>query len=916
VFFVRKVYALFLVVLFFLVSPVIAWAAPFSGGDGTPENPYIITTPEELDAVRDAPSAHYRLNNDIDLTDYLAPGGAGCAKWGSSGWQPIGAFTGGFDGDGYIISGLWIDRSGEPIVGLFGYINNAAIKNLGVEIARAGVKGNGWVGGLVGVQNDGSIENSYVTGEVSGEEWHVGGLVGFQNGSIANSYATGNVSGYISVGGLVGGSSGSIENSYAASNANGEGSVGGLIGIQTGGGSILNSYATGDVSSNDSGAGGLVGRSDGSSITNSYATGDVSGSGEVGSLVGIQWDGSITNSYRYVNMKVNDIVLSPDDPESASDKRHGGVKTAVELMTKDTYTGNGWLFNDSTPTGPWYWDDTDNTRSFPKLNIGTEKFPFRFPIVITTPEQLDEVRDNLSAHYMLGNDIDLTDYLAPGGAGYAKWAASGWQPIGDSSQYFTGSFDGNGYKITGLWIDRSNEDYVGLFGNIYTATIKNLGVEITAAGVNGHQFVGGLVGFQENSNIINSYATGNISGNYDVGGLVGLQNFGSIETSYAMGDVSGNEGVGGLVSNQNNSSITNSYTIGNASGTSYVGGLVGLQQANSSITNSYATGDVRGDKHYVGGLVGLQRDSSSIINSYSTNDVSGDSAVGGLVGYQLGSSSITNSYVTGDVSGYWHVGGLAGAQDNSSSIEDCYATGDVRGGNRVGGLVGFQWDGSITNCYATGDVRGGNRVGSLVGWQGNSNITNSYSTSDVSGDSAVGGLVGYQEGDSTITNSYRYAGVTVTDSNGPVPMDENENGIHGGVKTAVEFMTKDTYTGNGWLFIDSEPTAGPWHWGSSDDDSSDDREFPKLNIGTESFPFRFPIVITTPEQLDAVRDNLSAHYMLGNDIDLTDYLAPGGAGYAKWDIWGWLPIGDNSTNDDSSSFTGSFDGNGHKITGL
>jgi len=113
-----------------------------------------------------------------------------------------------------------------------------------------------------------------------------------------------------------------------------------------------------------------VGNSKNTSITNSYATGNLSGSESAGGLVGASENCSIINSYRYINLMVNDAIIPPDDTLSAPDKRHGGVKTALELMTQTTYTNNGWLFY---PSGPWHWDEEKN---FPKLNIGVEKFPF------------------------------------------------------------------------------------------------------------------------------------------------------------------------------------------------------------------------------------------------------------------------------------------------------------------------------------------------------------------------------------------------------------------------------------------------------------------------------------------------------------------------------------------------------------
>jgi len=204
------------------------------------------------------------------------------------------------------------------------------------------------------------------------------------------------------------------------------------------------------------------------------------------------------------------------------------------------------------------------------------------PYLITTAAQLDSVRYFLSAHFQLGNDIDLTLYLASGGAGYAQWGSSGWMPLGSSTTSFTGTFKGAGYKVTGLWINRSGTNYIGLFGYTSGDTIENLGVEIdnAANGVRGSQYVGGLAGASINASTIkNCYVTGNVSGSSNqVGGLVGHNGSSSlIANCYATGNVieSGNN-VGGLVGVNNNATISNCHAIGDVAGNGdYVGGLVG-----------------------------------------------------------------------------------------------------------------------------------------------------------------------------------------------------------------------------------------------------------------------------------------------------------------------------------------------------
>jgi len=223
-------------------------ATLFAGGTGTEADPYQISTPEQLQNLNKClriSRNSYILNNDIDLSPYLQ----GEGNDGGAGWKPIGTFQNGFNGklngNGHKVSGLWINRPKEGVVGLFGKVSKE-ISNINVEIdyfLGGGVRGSSTVGGLVGY-NDGKISNSYVTGNVSGE-YGVGGLVGESNGQISNSYVTGNVWGSALVGGLVGYNSvkGSIDESHSSGNVLGGHcgcGVGGLVGRNIG--EISNSY--------------------------------------------------------------------------------------------------------------------------------------------------------------------------------------------------------------------------------------------------------------------------------------------------------------------------------------------------------------------------------------------------------------------------------------------------------------------------------------------------------------------------------------------------------------------------------------------------------------------------------------------------------------------------------------------------
>ena len=387
----KRRFMLLLMVLSCLVLPV-AQASGFSGGNGDPGSPYIITTAAELNNVRNHLTRHFRLGNNIDLAPYLAsPNGGGFIEWGAAGWMPIGAFaanniqnvafSGSFDGAGYVIRGFWINRGNTSGIGLFGAAYGATIRNLGVEITDFGVRGSSRVGGLTGHLDGGSvITNCYVTGNIT-SGGNAGGLAGSQtNSNIANSYATGNVTGSSyggRIGGLVGTLTGtsSIKDSYARGNVSSTyyGSTGGLVGYIGDASTVINSYATGNVTgprNYNQYSGGLAGRMEGNSnIAGSIATGNVTGyyNNQTGGLVGTISNSFIVDSYRYNYAEVNGAVLTENNPSG----RNGGILTPTQLTSRTTYSNNGWHFS---PSGPWHWDGS----GFPKLNMGAETYPFPF----------------------------------------------------------------------------------------------------------------------------------------------------------------------------------------------------------------------------------------------------------------------------------------------------------------------------------------------------------------------------------------------------------------------------------------------------------------------------------------------------------------------------------------------------------
>lgn len=129
-------------------------------------------------------------------------------------------------------------------------------------------------------------------------------------------------------------------------------------------------------------------------------------------------------------------------------------------------------------------------------------------------------------------------------------SGAGFSPIGSSGTPFTGTYDGNGYTIDSLHIDRNSANNVGLFGYTDGAVIKNLG--LTNMKVTAIEFVGGIAGHAVDSTIIsNSYSTGSVTGVTNssdyVGGLIGDSDNGStVSDCYSNASVSGILDVGGL----------------------------------------------------------------------------------------------------------------------------------------------------------------------------------------------------------------------------------------------------------------------------------------------------------------------------------------------------------------------------------
>ena len=237
-----------------------------------------------------------------------------------------------------------------------------------------------------------------------------------------------------------------------------------------------------------------------------------------------------------------------------------------------------------------------------------------------------------------------------------------WTPIGNQMPY-SGTFDGQGHTVSGLYLDNTGTAYVGLFG-INCGTIQNVGV--VDSYFNGEDYVGGVCGMNWHDGtegimsvtITNCYNTGAVNGRRYVGGVCG---YNKIST--------GDDGKQAL--------ITDCYNTGKVSGYIGVGGVCGKNYpmvddgySSTSIMNCYNTGAVSGD-YYVGGVCGDNSydtyietpPSVTIMNCYYNSDNYTGNAVGNNTGDVVNvMGKTTAEFASGEVAYLLNEGKAFGTQ--------------------------------------------------------------------------------------------------------------------------------------------------------------------------------------------------------------------------------------------------------------
>ena len=316
------------------------------------------------------------------------------------------------------------------------------------------------------------------------------------------------------------------------------------------------------------------------------------------------------------------------------------------------------------------------------------------------------------SEFVLGADIDLS--------GYTNWTPIGWESgNAQTDKAFSGTFDGNGYKIINLTSKQSNTSAAGLFGSTEDACFLNLGLEnLNLEG----KFIGGLVGIIKNDSTVslnNCYATDDQINNINTpdslnGGLVG----GKEQAAYIQCNTT----------IKMNSCYTEMHSVGCNWGTQ--GGIVGSVD-HSSIENCFSVVDIKNTLAgtHSGGIIGMSTFSGTILNCYATGIIEGKAQIGGIAAG--GDLTIKNCSFEGTIRGGENGGGILGGcnGNNPVYIENCSVKADILDmKDRVGGISGWQdgEGGLVKNCHFNGTLSGissSTAIGSMVGGGVNDKLT-------------------------------------------------------------------------------------------------------------------------------------------------------------------------------------------------
>lgn len=649
-----------------------------------------ISTEAQLRAIADDLNGSYVLTQDITL---------------SGEWTPIGTsanpFKGTLNGQGHTIKGLTMGNGDNDNQAFFGFTNGATVENIG--FTSAVVKGHNQAAIVVAQATSSTLSNIYVSGVVTGRD-HVGTIAGDARGAADNHTTITNcvsTAAALSTEHQGGGIAGWTNNStfsyniaYGAVTAPSNG-AGGITGMVDNGGTsayISNISAAPYIKGTNDRTHGINGWCNNSSNTGSnnlswagtvYTVGgnekkanDITdGSGIHGTVTATD---ALTQAATYTGIGFSTDIWQLTDGQWPRLKQFATMyDTFTKLSAPPAIMTPG---QNTTITGETALNRTlsitsskssiisvsGNTLKAEKsgtCNItvtstsddlaqgASQTFTIKVEAVnhtLSTPDDLDKVRYDMTGDYVLANDIDMT------GRNFVPFGIVNNTTAGK----FTGTFDGKGHTIKGLKYDVSDKGEVGLFSQTDNATIKNLIIE--GAYFKGNANVGGIVGRMYRTTItdcavLNSYIEGRdhvgaiageiaqteVDGNwvggtitncfsdariktreYQAGGMLGTILCGTVEKNLFTGTVEGREGdnANGMVSLIDDEKAPSLIQY-NVVAAAHIYGKIGRVVSNNRLGN----GKGKATKNYVSAntWVGTKTDNATMARYTNPNDYNG-----------------------------------------------------------------------------------------------------------------------------------------------------------------------------------------------------------------------------------------------------------------------------------------------------
>lgn len=848
-------------------------AAAFAGGLGTADDPYLISTQAQLQAIDSyaTTNSYFKLTNDIALSGNFTAIGT------SSG----AAFRGTIDGDGYTVSGLKLSNTAANAQANFGFIRSMSVGglyNLSFEdVVIASTKDN--VGGLVGnITGAVTVYNCSVTGSIDAPSaTNVGGLFGSIGAAatISETAFNGRVNGSNYVGGVVGQLKlATIKDSFAVATVNafkrtgndGTGYAGGFVGNAVSG-SVKTSYTSSRVSSygGRTYAAPFTGYQVATAYENAYFNvnmGELSNDRHAANLGTYSAGAFVVDTGRLdgvtglsdANLRLFASTTTGFDTVTVW-RRNEGYNNDFPLFSKNPYFAPSFSGGEGTPDAPYL---ITNQRELQNLAFYGSNSPY------------------FDTCFALANDITISGE---------------WTPIGTGAGAFRSRFDGRGYTVYGSEKNITMPgQYVGLFGYVTDgAEIKNLNIsgltieikEILSLPRNdgqhqGYNLYGGAIARVNNNVVLRNVHVKGGSQVYNINNRVYTANL-----YIHAGGVVGAIGLSIVSDCSSSAAIT---LTGAFSNNVYLGGAIGYNLT-SSVTRIEATGTVNVTNWkppisrtlMLGGAVGRSSGALSDVYASTVMTVSGIQGAapyvnvygGGIIGQMSTTDLLLNNNLV--YNGALTVTG--GYQHRLGAI--------------VGLLDGTSYRFTIDGAVAAGTVKSMSATSTVY----NGEIANSST-----------GLVASANGPRhKVLNAVMTTGAVIT-----CDKTMNVGLIRRATRTVAtgDLAKIATYTGLGF-------NAAHWRISSGIarivfNAETDLSEYFSGGSGTANDPYQ----ISTARQLQDLEkfvgaDYSDVYYILRNDINLGAI------------SWNWMPIGSSNRDSDRAfAFQGHLDGNGKTVLNL